>query len=215
MGKLVLSASQLGEKCLRKLWYLSRGWVEEVGEELQRVFDIGKALEPVVVEWMRRDGFEVYYNEKGHADAPDFSIRVGKGEVQGRFDAVLLNEGVLVDIKTCGDVLFSRILEGDIPERYLVQVNVYFFGVKLFGDSVRGDIREVIRKVGIVGVHKATGKMEVVVMEPDLEVFTRAIEKAKRVFDAENPFVLESAGEIECQGCGFGKVCRGLERKND
>ena len=205
--KLVLSASQLGERCLRKLWFWSRGYRGEVKEELQRVFDIGKALEPVVVEWLRRMGREVYYNGKSHEDEPDFKIPVGSvGEVWGRFDAVLMDEGVLVDIKTCGDRLFAKFLERDLPEQYLVQVNVYFFGVKLFGERVKREVREVIKRVGLVGVHKATGRMEIVVMKPDLDMFLRAVLKAKEVFEMKSPFEVVVNRE-ECGGCEFVRGC--------
>lgn len=207
-SKLVLSASQLGEECLRKLWFLSRGYEVEVSEELQRVFDIGRALEPVVVKWLRRMGYEVFYNAKDHSDEPDFRIPVGDlGEIWGRFDAVLMNEGVLIDIKTCGDQLFVRFLERDVPMQYIVQVNVYFFGVKLFGEVVDDEVRRVIKEVGLVGVHKSTGRMEMVVMKPSLDVFGNALVKARRVFKMKSPFEVEESKQ-HCLSCAFRSVCR-------
>lgn len=206
--KLVLSASQLGVKCLRKLWLISRGIESEVPEETKRIFEIGKALEPLVVEWLRREGKQVYYNEKDHRDKPDFRIPVGRGEVQGRFDAVILDEGLLVDIKTCGDRLFAELMDGKVPEQYVVQLNVYFFGVKGWGDVVDEKIRNVIRRMGVIGVHKSSGKMVLVELSPSAEVFGEAIEKAKRIFDAESFIGLEYFKDpFGCGGCYLKRIC--------
>jgi len=212
MKELSLSASILGTNCLRKLWLIANG-IEgpEPDEATRRIFDIGRALEPVAIEWERRKGREVFYNSKSHEDEPDFILKVGRGTIVGRFDAVFDRE-ILVDIKTCSLNKFAKLLEGGVPWEWLVQVNVYFFGLKL--GCCRDDIKELvegIKKVGIYGVHKESGKTVEVVKDPDLGIFEGVLKKASIVFSTEDPFVLSIDPE-ECNRCKFKGICKELEK---
>jgi hypothetical protein len=207
-----LSASVLGSNCLRKLWYIANGVKgSEVDEATMRVFDIGRALEPVAIEWERRRGREVFYNAKDHNDEPDFVLRVGKGIIVGRFDAIFDKE-ILIDVKTCSSGKFGRLLEGEVPSQWLVQVNVYFFGLKL--GCCREDIKELvesIRKVGIYGVHKESGRTVEVVKDPDLAIFEEVLRKASVVFSVDEDSVEGlSIDTSECSRCEFNVRCREL-----
>jgi len=211
--ELSLSASVLGVNCLRRLWFIAHG-VEgvELDEATKRIFDIGRALEPVVIEWERRKGREVFYNAKGHEDEPDFVLKVGKGVVVGRFDAIFDRE-ILVDIKTCNLRKFIELSEGNIFKSWLVQVNVYFFGLKLA--CVRDDIRELvesIRKVGILGVHKESGRTVEVVKDPDVRLFEGVIRKANEVFNVESVEGL-LVDVSECSWCEFRVRCEEIGGK--
>ena len=203
MCRVSLSGSVLGYKCLRRLWYISRGYKgKEVDETAKRIFDIGRALEPLAIDWEVRKGREVYYNSKSHMDPPDFVLELGNGSILGRFDAVF-DKKVLVDIKTCNLNKFTMLLEGNILPEWLIQVNVYFFGLKLA--LCRDDIRELvdsIEKVGIYGVHKESGRTVEVVRDPDLGIFRDVVAKAVRVFDAGSPDGLEIDSQ-ECRYCQF------------
>ena len=212
MKVLSLSASILGSNCLRKLWLIANG-VEgpEPDEATRRIFDIGKALEPVAIEWERRKGREVFYNAKSHEDEPDFILEVGRGVIMGRFDAIFDRE-ILVDIKTCNLNKFAALLDGDVPYQWVVQVNVYFFGLKL--GCRRDDIRELvnsIRKVGVYGIHKDSGKTVEVVRDPDANIFEDTLRKASIVFRADDPRNLEIDAN-ECNKCKFRGICKQLER---
>jgi CRISPR/Cas system-associated exonuclease Cas4 (RecB family) len=213
MKELSLSASILGTNCLRKLWFIANG-IEgpEPDEATRRIFDIGRALEPVAIEWEKRKGREVFYNAKSHEDEPDFILKVGKGTIVGRFDAIFDRE-ILVDVKTCSSNKFAKILEdGEVPREWIVQVNVYFFGLKL--GCCREDIRELIdsiKKVGIYAVHKESGKTAEIVRDPDLAIFEGVLKKASMVFSMEDPFVL-SIDPDECNRCKFKGICKELEK---
>jgi len=205
--ELSLSASVLGASCLRRLWFFANGVKgEEVDEGLKRIFEIGRALEPVAIEWERRRGREVFYNEKGHEDRTDFILRVGRGVIVGRFDAVFDKE-ILIDIKTCSSSKFAMLLEGDIPRQWLVQVNVYFFGLKM--GCCRDDIKELVdsvRKVGIYGVHKESGRTVEVVKDPDLKIFEEVLRKAGMVFKVDDPCAL-GVDDKECCRCEYKGFC--------
>lgn len=212
MKRLSLSASVLGSNCLRRLWFIAHG-VEgaELDEATRRIFDIGRALEPVAVEWERRRGREVFYNAKSHQDDPDFVLELGSGVIVGRFDAIFDRE-ILIDIKTCNLKKFIELSEGNIPGSWLVQVNVYFFGLKLA--CVRDDIRELVaglRKVGILGVHKESGRTVEVVRDPDVRLFESVMMKAVEVFSVSSVEGL-SIDVNECSWCEFKVRCEEVGR---
>jgi hypothetical protein len=192
---------------LRRLWYIAHEVQgKEIDEGLKRIFEIGVALEPLVIEWERRKGREVFYNAKSHQDETDFVLRVGRGVIVGRFDAIFDKE-ILIDIKTCGLRKFSELLEGNIPRQWLVQVNVYFFGLKI--GCCRDDIKDLvgsIRKVGIYGVHKESGRTVEVVRDPDVGIFEEVLLKASIVFDEDNVESL-SVDTKECFQCEFSVLC--------
>jgi hypothetical protein len=193
---------------LRKLWYIANGVKGvEVDEATMRIFDIGRALEPVAIEWERRKGRDVFYNAKDHNDEPDFRLKVGEGIIVGRFDAIFDKE-IMIDVKTCSSSKFAKLLEGDIPRQWLVQINVYFFGLKL--GCCREDIRDLvdsIRKVGVYGVHKESGRTVEVVKDPDLEIFEEVLKKASVVFDVDSVESL-SVDTSECSWCEYRVVCQ-------
>lgn len=206
MGGISLSGSMLGYKCLRRLWYISRGYKgKDVDEETQRIFDIGRALEPLAIKWEVRKGREVYYNNRAHEDPADFILEVGNGVIVGRFDAIF-DRKILIDIKTCNLNKFTKLLEGEVLPEWVIQVNVYFFGLKmgLCRDDIE-DLVDSISKVGIYGVHKESGRTVEVVRDPDLGIFESVVGKAAKVFDAGSPDGLE-IDDRECRYCQFFKV---------
>jgi hypothetical protein len=150
----------------------------------------------------------VFYNAKSHEDEPDFVLRVGRGIVVGRFDAVFDRE-ILIDVKTCSSNKFVKILEdGKVPQEWLVQVNVYFFGLKM--GCCREDIKELVdgvRKVGIYAVHKESGRTAEVVKDPDLGIFENVLRKVGIVFSVEDPRNLD-IGADECYRCKFRGMCK-------
>jgi hypothetical protein len=206
MGEVSLSGSVLGYKCLKRLWYISRGYKgKDIDEGTQRIFDIGRVLEPLAIEWEVRKGREVYYNNRSHGDPADFVLEVGNGVIVGRFDAIF-DRKILIDIKTCNLSKFTKLLEGEVLLEWLIQVNVYFFGLKLA--LCRDDIKELvdgIEKVGIYGVHKESGRTVEVVRDPDLGIFEGVVAKAMKVFGAGFPDELEVDSQ-ECRYCQFSGV---------
>jgi hypothetical protein len=168
-------------------------------------------LEPVVIEWARRRGREVYYNSKSHSDPADFELKIGNGVIVGRFDAIF-DDRVLIDVKTCNANSFANLLEKKVPQSWLVQLNVYFFGLKL--GSKRDDIKEVIQsleKIGIFAVHKDSGRDLELVFDPSIDVFKGALEKAVKVFSADAFEELE-VDRQECKWCEFRETyCKAVD----
>jgi hypothetical protein len=98
--------------------------------------------------------------------------------------------------------------EGEVLQEWWVQVNVYFFGLKI--GYCREDIKELvssIRKVGIYAVHKESGRTAEIVRDPDLEIFENVLKKASVVFSVDDPLYL-TIDASECYRCKFRGVCK-------
>lgn len=107
----VLSASKCGFPCERYLFYSVNGHEGSTSSHSQRIFDVGTALEPIVVEWLRSDGWEVEYNQ-GSQNAPiEVEIELEGGILTGHPDCIISKPDgphhVLVDIKTMNERSFA------------------------------------------------------------------------------------------------------------
>lgn len=59
----LLRASRIGHPCDRNLFYFVSGAEEIINAKSSRIiFDIGKTLEPVIISWLRSDGWNVKRN---------------------------------------------------------------------------------------------------------------------------------------------------------
>ena len=108
----VLSASKAGFPCLRNLWYTVNGYSgAENNSRTQRIFDVGTVLEPVIVDWLRQDGWQVEYNPGSQQAALKVVIPVKGGKLCGHPDCIISEgevQNTLVDIKTMNDRAFNH-----------------------------------------------------------------------------------------------------------
>lgn len=58
----VLRASRIGSLCNRSLFYSVNGAEEIISEKSQRIFEVGRTLEPLIINWLRYDGWNVRHN---------------------------------------------------------------------------------------------------------------------------------------------------------
>ena len=110
MEKL-LSASKAGFPCMRNLWYTvnGHGGTGELDKKTQRIFDVGTCLEPLIVEWLRADGWDVEYNPGSQEAELKVEIPVLGGKLVGHPDCIISKgevQNALVDIKTMNDRAF-------------------------------------------------------------------------------------------------------------
>ncbi len=109
----VLSASKAGFPCLRNLWYTVNGYSgTENNSRTQRIFDVGTVLEPLIVDWLRQDGWLVEYNPGSQQAALEVSIPVKGGKLTGHPDCIISKgdvQNALVDIKTMNDRTFRAL----------------------------------------------------------------------------------------------------------
>ena len=102
----VLHASKCGFPCQRNLFYSINEPQEasSTSSRTQRIFDVGTALEPVIVQWLRSDGWEVEYNQGSQNAELEVHIPVNGGCLVGHHDCFISKpdgpHNILADIKT-------------------------------------------------------------------------------------------------------------------
>ena len=212
----VLRASKIGFPCARNLWYSANGQEGETNSRSQRIFDVGNYLEPLVVKWLRDDGWEVEYNQ-GSQNAP-FEVVVPVvegGEIHGHPDAFISKgdkQNILIDIKTMNDRAFNFWKrEGTLKKypQYADQLHVYATGAMNAGRKVEG--------LGIVGVNKNNSEMHIDFFEFDSVRANNLILRAAEIFSyseaGHTGFCPEELWA--CGYCEYSGICELCTHKKD
>ncbi|MBQ6969824.1 MAG: PD-(D/E)XK nuclease family protein [Synergistaceae bacterium] len=203
----VLSASKCGFPCERNLFYSVNNYEGNSSSHSQRIFDVGSALEPVIVEWLRSDGWNVEYNQ-GSQNAPlEVAIDVSGGQLIGHPDCIISRpdglQNVLIDIKTMNERSFTLWKkEGSLKSKpqYVKQLHVYAAGLMAQGRT--------IEKLGIVGVNKNNSEMHMDFFDFDENIMKSISESAQRVFSLTDVPLINSPSESWCCNyCEFSKQC--------
>ena len=195
----VLRASSIGFPCDRHLWYSAEGFEKYEDPKSLRIFAVGTALEPVVIEWLKEDGWETFYNPGSQGAEMAHTIPVKGGEIRGHLDAIITRPEVghvLVDIKTRNDracAYWKRQGTEEKSPQYMDQIHVYADAAITAGLAVD--------KLGIVGVNKNNSDMQIEILDYSIERMMEIRERAERIFSlAEAP---EPGPRFESWGCGY------------
>ena len=164
----ILSASKAGFPCMRHVWYAVNRYScgEGNDKKTQRIFDVGTALEPVIVDWLRQDGWTVEYNPGSQLAEVKVSIPVKGGIIAGHPDCIISKgeiQNALVDIKTMNDRAFTQWKrEGTQKSKpqYATQLHIYAMGLMAQGRK--------IEHLGIVGVNKNNSEMYIDLFDYDM-----------------------------------------------
>ncbi len=180
----------------------------------QRIFDVGNALEPMVVKWLRDDGWEVEYNPGSQNAAFEVVVPVEGGEIRGHPDAFISKgeeQNILIDIKTMNDRAFrlwkTSSTESKYPQ-YADQLNIYAWGAKRAGRKVDWQ--------AIVGINKNTSEMWIDYVDYSLLRITSIMERAEAIFKMINPPEVNCpAQDWACGYCEFSHLCELCKRKTN
>ena len=179
-----LRASKAGFPCARNLWYSINGVHGIISAHTQKIFDVGTCLEPLVVDWLRQDGWKVAYNPGSQNAELAFEIPVKGGKITGHPDCFISRDGcenVLADIKTMNENSFMRWKrEGSLKNKpqYVDQLHVYAMGAIWAGYEVN--------KLAIIGVNKNTSAMHIDFFDFDEKRFSTIRQMATQIFTAEH-----------------------------
>ncbi len=202
----VMRASRVGFPCDRNLWYSVNGFEEVVAEKSRRVFDIGTALEPVIVDWLREDGWTVFYNPGSQTANLELTIPVRGGKLAGHPDCFISRPGcenILADIKTMNERSFTGWKRnGTVKDKpqYVDQVHVYAEGAMRAGFPVE--------RLAVVGVNKNNSNLHIDFFDFEPERMSAIIQRTERIFAATEP--PEPGERMEgwcCDYCGYSGVC--------
>lgn len=202
----VLRASKAGFPCTRNLWFSVNGTPESISTHSQRIFDVGNALEPVIVDWLRADGWNVEYNPGSQNADLEVTVPVNGGLLAGHPDCIISKGDIhnaLVDIKTMNDRAFrfwkSQGTEKSKPQ-YVVQLHIYALGLMRLGRNVD--------KLGIVGVNKNNSEIHIDFFDFDQNTADNIIKNAETILNATDaPDTDSSADDWTCHYCEFADRC--------
>ena len=196
----ILRASKAGYPCDRNLWYAVNKYDGIITKKTQRIFDTGTYLEPLVVEWLRQDGWTVNYNQGSQNADLEFVIPISGGTIKGHPDAFISR---LVDIKTMNDrawVQWKR--EGTLKSKpqYADQLHIYAMG------AIWAEYK--VEKLGIVGLNKNTSAIHIDFFDFDEERFEEIKKRGMKIFASENaPEENCPAEKWCCSYCEYSHLC--------
>ena len=204
----VLRASKAGYPCARNLWYSINNAEGITSPKTQRIFDVGTYLEPLVVEWLKQDGWEVEYNPGSQNAELEVTLPVEGGILAGHPDCFISKgdlQNVLVDIKTMNDrsyTLWKR--EGSLKSKpqYVDQLHVYAMACLHSGRPIN------MHTLGIVGVNKNNSDWHIDFFELDFARAADIQDRASALFAMTEPPTENSPCESWCCNyCEYSQTC--------
>jgi ribosomal protein S27E len=199
-----LGASEIGEECLRRLWYLWR-WIrnKQFEARMLRLFNRGHLEEKRYLQWLRGGGFTVWEINPHTGEQYLFSD-IG-GHYGGSTDGLAVHdyfpgELLICEFKTHNDKLFKQLLKSGVQiaqPKHFAQMSNYGarFGARL-------------------GIYCAANKnddalhMEIVVLDHNMAA--QMTEKARYIITSPKPPPRMSGASIvhwQCKLCESRDVC--------
>ena len=203
----VLRASRIGSLCDRALFYSVNGAEEITSEKSQRTFEVGRTLEPLIINWLRYDGWNVRRNLFLNSnEGMSLSISLEGGTIEAHPDCVISREDsglILADIKTMNDRSFRSLKrEGTAKShpQYADQLTIYAHALRQQGFE--------ITQLAIVALNKnnCEGYIDFFPFEP--ERYEALRERAERIFACDD--APEQGSRFQgwcCSYCGYSHLC--------
>ena len=201
----VLRASRIGTLCDRALFYSVAGAEEITTEKSQRIFEVGKVLEPVIVSWLRNDGWHVKRNLLDSTNK-GMSLEVAGGIITAHPDCIISRDDstlILTDIKTMNERSFRNLKrDGTIKShpQYADQLTIYAQALRECGHN--------IEQLAIVALNKnnCEGYIDYFTFEP--ERYEALKERAERIFALDEAPEHGDRFQGWCCGyCGYSHLC--------
>ncbi|MBQ6737035.1 MAG: DUF2800 domain-containing protein [Synergistaceae bacterium] len=197
----ILRASKIGFPCIRNLWYSVNGFKGNISTKTQRIFDVGTTLEPLIIEWLKNEGWQVEYNAGSQNAELEYEIPVKGGCIAGHPDC-FINFDTLIDIKTMNDRSFLQWRkEGSLKSKpqYVDQVHCYALGAINKGRK--------IKDLGICGMNKNTSEIRIDFFDFDFDRAEYLKLKAESVFAMSEAPETTPSENWACRYCEFSHFC--------
>ena len=203
----VLRASKIGSLCDRALFYSVNGAEEISSEKSQRIFEVGRVLEPVIISWLRSDGWNVRRNLFVNSnEGMSLSISVEGGTIEAHPDCVISRDDsglILADIKTMNDRSFRNLKrEGTIKShpQYADQLTIYAHALREHGYE--------IHTLAIVALNKNDCQGYIDFFHFEQQRFENLKERAERIFACDD--APEQGDRFQgwcCSYCSYSHLC--------
>lgn len=205
-----LGASEIGEPCLRKLWYKFRWAKRELfSGRMQRLFNRGKREEARFIEWLEGIGAQVKTHEGVNDDGTPKQIRVGggSGHFGGSIDCEIilperfgLTEPILGEFKTNGTGAgFNSVVDKKVkvakPKHYIQQ-------------CVYGRLRGYRFALYFI-INKNDDDLCVELVPLDWNIADENIKKGSYVIYSKEPppRIAENPAYTDCKYCHLNGIC--------
>jgi hypothetical protein len=172
----------------------------------QRIFDVGTYLEPMVVEWLRSDGWNVEYNPGSQNAELEVTVPLEGGSLAGHPDCFISKGDItdcLADIKTMNERSFTQWKrEGTLASKpqYVEQLHVYAMGCIRTGRK--------IDKLAVVGVNKNNSDWYIDIFDFDFYRAADLQDRANAVFTMTDAPTEDSPLETWCCNyCEYSHLC--------
>ena len=203
----VLRASRIGSLCNRSLFYSVNGAEEITSEKSQRIFEVGRVLEPVIISWLRSDGWNVRRNLFLNSnEGMSLSISVEGGTIEAHPDCVISRDDsglILADIKTMNDRSFRSLKrEGTVKShpQYADQLTIYAQALRQQGFE--------ITQLAVVALNKNNCEGYIDFFQFEQERYNALKERAERIFACEEAPEQGNRFQGWCCGyCGYAHLC--------
>lgn len=209
-----MRASKVGFPCDRNLWYAVNDFKGETSLKSQRIFDVGTALEPLIIDWLNQDGWVTFYNPGSQNAGIELYAPIQGGRIGGHPDCFISRpnaDNVLADIKTMNERSFlSWKRNGTLKDKpqYADQLHVYAYAAMKEGYPVD--------RLAVVGVNKNTSEYHIDFFDFDNERMNKIIERSERILNLDTP--PEQGGRMESWACGYceySNICEFAQKRKD
>lgn len=193
-----VGASSIGDDCLRRIWYSSRDTESEpMTPKIQRIMQVGKKLEDLVIKWLCDAGVSVILPsvENNFLFCKDSEFDF----FQGHCDGILPKLEAILEIKTANDTSFNKLVKSDVyawNKQYMAQMQAYM--------GMTG-----YKKACIVVLNKDNSELYDEMVAFDAEFYESMRQRARMIYQSQMlpPKVHSSPLWWQCKMCKFNKVC--------
>ena len=206
-----LGGSVIGRPCARQLWYIFR-WVRRsfFPARVLRLFQRGNNEEEVLAKYLRSSG--IHCVTENPETGKQFRIEDHDGHFGGSLDAVLYDapdfpgDWILGEFKTHNNKSFNQLKKQGITKskyEHLIQTQIYMHYTGL-------------KHAIYFAVNKDNDDLHTVVVDYDIGIAERYIDRAQRIINARVPpdrIANASPGYWICRFCDYKEICHHSEPK--
>lgn len=199
-----IGASSIGSECSRQIWYECKGFEgEPIETKYRRVFDMGRWLETLVVQWLKESGLKIETGNEGNEFLEVVAEKMPY--FKGHMDGVILSnsgEKYILEIKSAKDSSYKTFLNKGIElwfPKYYYQLQSYM--------GMSG-----IHSSSIIVLNKDTSDISDNVVLFDKRKYDDLKIKAQTIYhsEIEPPRINNSPAWYLCRICKFRKICHGV-----